>query len=109
MKNQEAIHPVCRLLREFRLARGLTLADIKEETGVSPVVWGSYERGDRNPPLSKMEDLLRCFGYTLVAVPIRADAVRVPQNIVAELRAIADQLEKKNVVSKLSQSAAHPA
>lgn len=89
----------------MRKTAGLSLADVQSLYGVASVLWGSYERGDRNPPLSKAEELLNLFGYTLAPVPINREAVRLPKNIAAELRAIADQLEKKDVVSKLSEPA----
>lgn len=102
-------HPVCKTLRELRKAAGLSLKDIETELGVNGIVLGSYERGDRNPPLSKIEMILNLYGYTLVAVPQVPSAVRRPKDMATELRIIADQLEGKNALSQLPRSAAHVA
>lgn len=68
---------------------------------MSSIAIASYERGDRNPPLRRLEDILNGYGYTLVAIPKDFDAVRLTGNIVRELRNIANQLEaqEKNDVS----------
>lgn len=85
-------HPLCALIRELRAATRLSLAQFEERFGISAVVVGAYERGDRIPPVPKLEAILNCFGYRLAAVPAGTDAVRLPGDMVADLRAIADQL-----------------
>ncbi len=89
-------HPLCVMVRNLRKAAGLSLAQFEARTGIPAVVVGAYERGDRVPPLSKLDAVLRSFGYRLAAIPIDAEAVRLPEDIVAELRAIADQLEARD-------------
>jgi transcriptional regulator with XRE-family HTH domain len=86
-------HPVCKQLRDLRKAARLSLPDFEDRHNISGLVLGSYERGDRNPPLIKLERILNCYGYTLVAIPKDFDAVRLTGNIVQELRMIAYQLE----------------
>lgn len=88
-------HPVCNQLRELRRAAKLSLPQAGARSGISPLVIGSYERGDRNPPLARLEALLNCYGYTLVAIPKDFDAVRLPGSLVRELRLIATQLERQ--------------
>lgn len=95
-------HHICTAMRELRKAAGLSLADVEEQKGIGAIVLGSYERGDRIPPLTKAEHILNQYGYTLAAVPIDASAIRLPKNMAAELRAIADQLEGKNALSDVS-------
>lgn len=96
------VHPVCKTMRDLRNAAGLSLLSAEQRFGVSAIVLGSYERGDRNPPLTKIEQILNVYGYTLAAIPRDQLAVRLPEDLAAELRIIADFLEKKNVVPKLS-------
>lgn len=100
------IHPVCKQLRELRRAAGVSLNEVEDAYGINPVVLGSYERGDRNPPLTRIEQILNVYGYTLIAVPMDLDAVRLPKDMATELRVIADQLEKKNALSALSRTPA---
>jgi transcriptional regulator with XRE-family HTH domain len=95
------IHPLCSRLRELRRAAGLSLQEAEEHTGVHAVVLGSYERGDRNPPLNRIEEIFNKYGYTIEAVPIGPHAVRVPENIAAELHAIANHLEGNHAMSKV--------
>lgn len=86
-------HPLCAMIRNLRQAGGLSLKQFELKTGLPAVVIGAYERGDRIPPLSKLEQIYEAFGYRLVAVPASTEAVRLPTDIVADLRAIANQLE----------------
>jgi transcriptional regulator with XRE-family HTH domain len=86
-------HPVCKQLRDLRGASHLSLDQAAKRYGIAAVVLGSYERGDRNPPLRKLEEILNNYGYTLVAIPKDYDAVRLIGNISRELRGIADALE----------------
>lgn len=93
-REHPAPHPICDLLRQLRKASGLSLAKIEEKYGISGVVLASYERGDREPPMRKIDSALNIFGYRLAAVPISEDRVRVPADLAATLRSIADQLER---------------
>lgn len=86
-------HRLCRLLRELRHAARLSLADIEKKYGIPSVVLGAYERGDRIPPLYKLDHILSLYGYRLEAFPIGTTSTRLPATIVADLRAIADQLD----------------
>lgn len=85
------------MLRQLRRAAGLSLMDAEDRLGVSAVVLGSYERGDRNPPLYRIEQIFNAYGYTVAAVPINDTAVRLPVDMVLQLRAIADQLERRSL------------
>ena len=89
------IHPILVTMRDLRRESGMSLNDMEVRHGISGVALGSYERGDRMPPLSKAEAILNCFGYTLTAVPMSQKALRLPDDMVTELRAIADQMEAK--------------
>jgi len=91
----EPIHPLCVKMRNLRRAAGISLQAFEAKTGIPGVVVGSYERGDRIPPLSKLEAIFAAFGYQLVAVPIGTAAVREAPDMVADLHAIADQLAQK--------------
>lgn len=94
------------MLRELRAAAGISLAQFEARHGIPAVVVGAYERGDRIPPLPKLEAILARFGYRIIAVPADAAAVRRPLDVVADLRAIADQLEANRAVSEVSSAAA---
>lgn len=93
---KEEPHPVCKQLRDLRRAARLSLPMAERQSGISGLVLGSYERGDRNPPLSKLEQILNGYGYTLVAIPKDFDAVRLSGTMARELRSIADQLEAQD-------------
>jgi len=101
-----SLHPLCALLRQLRIASRLSLAQFEARFGIPAVVVGAYERGDRIPPLPKLEAILACFGYKLVAVPANAEAVRPPLDMVADLRAIANQLEAGQPHTQLEPIAA---
>lgn len=90
-------HEICVLLRQLRQAARLSLKQMEDRYGVSSVVLGAYERGDREPPLRKIDAMLRIYGYRLQAVPIDASATRMPADMVTTLRGIADQLEESAV------------
>lgn len=87
-------HPLCRLLRDLRRASGLSLATIENRYGIPAVVLGAYERGDREPPLRKLEVILAAYGHRLAAVPAAEDAVRLPADAAVILRQVANQLER---------------
>jgi transcriptional regulator with XRE-family HTH domain len=88
-----ALHPICAMLRQLRVAAGLSLTEFESRYEIPAVVVGAYERGDRTPPLHKLDTILGAYGYRLQAVPTGAAAVRLPEDIIGALRAIADQLE----------------
>lgn len=88
-------HRICKLLRSLRTASGMSLAGVEKAYGVPAVVLGAYERGDREPPLRKLDHLLDCYGYELTAVPKDETAVRLPEEAIAVLRSLANQLEKQ--------------
>jgi transcriptional regulator with XRE-family HTH domain len=89
------IHPLCRMLRELRRQAGLSLGQVETRYGISAVVVGAYERGDREPPMRKMEACLAMYGYKLTAVPVSEEAIQLAGDMVASLRAIAAQLEAR--------------
>ncbi len=89
------IHPLCRLLRELRRQAGLSLGQVEARYGMSAVVIGAYERGDREPPARKLEAAFAIYGYKLTAVPISDRAVQLAPDMVSSLRAIAAQLEDR--------------
>jgi transcriptional regulator with XRE-family HTH domain len=95
-------HPICRLLRDLRIAAHLSLQDIEEKFDFSGVVLGAYERGDRVPPLTKLEKVLGFYGYHLQAVPMGQEFVRLSGDVVADLRAIAHQLEESDALRPVS-------
>jgi transcriptional regulator with XRE-family HTH domain len=101
-------HPICKQMRDLRRAAGLSLTEAQRLVGVPDIVLGSYERGDRQPPLTKVEAILNAYGYTLAAVPKDFDAVRLPTDMATELRRIADQIdkEKPNDVPDVSSATA---
>jgi transcriptional regulator with XRE-family HTH domain len=86
-------HPLCVLLRQLRQAAGLSLTQFQDRFDIPAVVVGAYERGDRVPPLLKLDAIFHCFGYRLVAHPIDDKAVQRVPDMIEGLRAIADQLE----------------
>lgn len=89
------VHRICRMLRQLRHAAQLSLTEIEAQWGISAVVLGAYERGDRIPPLHKLEHILNHFGYELQAVPCGTKPVRLSGDVVSDLRAIADQIEAR--------------
>lgn len=89
-------HEICAMLRDLRRAAGLSLAEMQTQHGIPAVVLGAYERGDREPPLKKLDFILNVFGYKLVAVPASDEAVRLPEDLVALLRLIANQFERQS-------------
>lgn len=88
------VHSVCKQIKDLRMAAHLSLTQAGEMLGISPIVLGSYERGDRMPSIARVDAILNGYGYRIVAVPVEFDAVRLPSDMAAELRAIADQIEK---------------
>lgn len=89
-------HRVCAFLRQVRRRNNMSLSRLEAEHGLSAVVIGAYERGDRNPPLWKLEAALNIFGYRLDVVPLDDNAARLPtEDVVATLRLLADFLAER--------------
>lgn len=99
-------HPIAQELRKLRKAARMSLNAVEERHGVSAVVVGSWERGDREISVKKLDMALRWFGYRLAAVPIGPEAVRLPEDMAAELRAIADQIEENRALPPLQDPTA---
>lgn len=96
-------HPLCVLLRRLRQASGVSLQRMEQLHGLKAVVLGAYERGDREPPIRKLDEALRLYGYQLAAIPIDADdPVQLSGDYVADLRRIADHLEQRDAMHKVS-------
>lgn len=92
MRHYPQPHPLCRLVRDLRTAARLSLHQFEIKFGIPAVVVAAYERGDRIPPLPKIDEILTCLGYRLIAVPVDYRSIRLPGDIAAELHAIADQI-----------------
>ncbi len=71
----DTTHPICALLRELRHKAGLSLTDVEAKShGLhKAVVVGSYERGDRMPPLASADALLGFYRHQLTVVPLGAE------------------------------------
>lgn len=95
-KERPPLHPLCARLRELRIAAGLSLAQIQERHGFPAVVIASYERGDRTPPVDKLDTLLRIYNHRLSAVPANDDRDLIGSNtadLAGTLRIVADRVE----------------
>lgn len=57
-------------LRELRKSRGLSLMKVEEQSGGlwPAVVVGSYERGDRNPSVARLNALCEWYGASIAEV-----------------------------------------
>lgn len=97
------VHPLCILIRNLRISAGWTLTRAAEMTGLPSMVLGSYERGERTPPLHKIEQILNSYGYDLVALPSRKAVVRLPSDMAEDLRHIANILENRLPGRKMVQ------
>jgi len=89
------VHPICKQIKDLRVAARLSLAQAEELLGISGIVIGSYERGDRMPSVARIDEILHGYGYRLAALPFDLEAVRLPGDMATELRAIADQIDKE--------------
>lgn len=90
--NRNNLHPICRLMRDRRHAAGLSLGDVQRVYGIPAVVLGSYERGDRRPPLVMVDRILAIYGYRLTVVP--DNGTPTAADLANQLRTIADQLDR---------------
>jgi transcriptional regulator with XRE-family HTH domain len=99
-------HFISMRLRELRIARGLSLQQIAaQHPDIPAVVLGSYERGAREATVRRVDYIAQTvYGLRLDLVPIGQTVARSSGDIVADLRAIADQLEQRepHIVEKLS-------
>lgn len=64
--------PIVVQMRAAREAAALTLAALAQRVGIPAVVIGSWERGDRQPSLSRLRRWLASLGYDLHAAPTGA-------------------------------------
>lgn len=78
-----------RRMRAARKIRGWTIAEMAAIGGINGVVIGSYERGSRNMPISRLGELARILGvdvnYLLGQV---ANSATTCQPVTIDLRAI---------------------
>lgn len=92
-RERRDLHPVVQKLRDLRRASGLSLATIERDHNIRSVVVGAYERGDREPPLKKIDAMLSIYGYRLSIEPIEGiPVVRSHAEMAEQLRRFADQL-----------------
>lgn len=90
-------HPVVQFLRSIRRKNGLSLAQMESVHKLSAVVIGAYERGDRNPPLWKLEQALNVFGYRLAVLPVDDEDRRLAtDDVPGTLRELAEFLERSH-------------
>lgn len=78
-----------RRMRAARRKRGWTIAEMAEVGRIKAVVIGSYERGSRNMPISRLGEIARILGvdvtYLLGQQSNQQDSC---QNLILDLRAI---------------------
>lgn len=74
------IDPIAAQMREARLRRGWSLPAAGVKTGLGHMTIGSYERGDRKPPLQKLRQWVEGFGLRLLVVGAADDPSRVGLN-----------------------------
>lgn len=92
-----ASHPLLQQMRILRERAGVSARTLGERINVSPVTVGSYERGDRMPPLDVACAVFAEIGYELRAVPIGTPegglwvVVDQLEAVVAQLRAAAGE------------------
>jgi len=66
-------HWICQYLRALRKGepgRGMSLDKLGEQIGVPGNTLGSYERGQRDPNLHRVDRILAHYGYRLVVEKI---------------------------------------
>lgn len=103
MKNP---HPLCTELRKYRQAAGLSLNEVEKRFPQwKAVVLGSYERGDREPGVSRIDDAYRLWGFELAPRPIGTQKLYLPDDMVSTLRVMADQLEARNDLHSMPHTA----
>lgn len=78
-----------RRMRAARRKRGWTIAEMAEVGGIKAVVIGSYERGSRNMPISRLGEIARILGVDvmyLLGQPLTQEESARPLTL--DLRAI---------------------
>lgn len=60
-------------LRRIREAAGLTLQRAADRADISAACIGSWERGDRTPPVDRLTQYLALYGLTLTIGPSSPD------------------------------------
>ena len=70
------IDPIAVQMRAAREAAGLSLTEAGRRCAMSPVVVGSYERGDRQPPLNRLRPWVERLDHHLIVVPKTDQQVR---------------------------------
>jgi transcriptional regulator with XRE-family HTH domain len=75
-------------LRGLRLARGWSLTDAEEHSGVVGVTLGSWERGDRGVPVHKLAALAELYGVPvadLIPGAVEPERSDLPDELPAEM------------------------
>lgn len=68
-------------IREMREQRGLSIAQLARQAGISQAALGSYERGDRRAPIHQLDKVLAVLDAQLAVVPRGMDI----ENLLTEL------------------------
>ncbi len=78
-----------RRMRAARRKRGWTIAEMAEAGGIKAVVIGSYERGSRNMPISRLGEIARILGVDVMyLLGQQPNQQKLPQDLTLDLRAI---------------------
>ena len=78
-----------RHMRAARRKRGWTIAEMAEVGGIKAVVIGSYERGSRNMPISRLGEIARILGVDVMyLLGQQPNQRKLPQDLTLDLRAI---------------------
>jgi transcriptional regulator with XRE-family HTH domain len=87
------------LLRDARLAAGLTQAELAERAGTSQATLSAYERGRKVPSVSTLARLLAATGRRLATAPASAPVVSPSAAKLAERgRILSDVLDLASVL-----------
>ena len=62
------VDPVATQMRTIRQRLGWSLERAAEKTGVSTPALGSWERGERHPPVGQIMQVLAVYGHSLAVV-----------------------------------------
>ena len=52
-------------LKEYRLAKGMTMKQVAEEIGVAECTYCAYEHGTREPNIEKLKKLAKLYDCTI--------------------------------------------
>jgi len=83
-----------KVLRQARLAAGLTQADLAVRAGTSQAAVARYEAGDVSPSVSTLERLLRAAGAQLVLHIESAPAANIGTELAAHVRRNRSEIKK---------------